>query len=653
VRAYRADIDGLRALAVLSVVAFHIGVPSIAGGFTGVDVFFVISGYLLTGILMRELDDGQYSLTGFYVRRARRILPAVTVVVLASLLAGFYLMAPSQFAQTANAARGVATISANMYFARIKADYWDQSSLADQPLLHTWSLAVEEQFYVGLPLLLWLTYRLGTAGRDDKARARRMVLGVLVLSALASIAYAQYLLAVRPGEAFYLVLPRAWELLIGSLLAIWLHGGSSKVSPWLLEAAGWLGFALVVASITLLHERMPFPGVTALLPCLGAALIIWSGSVGWGSAQKLLSVRPLAWIGKVSYSLYLWHWPILVLVNSAGWYARGLPHVTLFLQLAAMLLLAWLSWRFVEQPFRRGHMQARVAVRVLAVSATSLALLWGCGAIAEHIAEDGYPIRMPTPQLVLQLEHDRRAAPGIRCEGSEESDVIRLNGGGCLVGSTDVSEPLFVLLGDSHARMYTEGLAALMHEHQNTALIMARSSCVPVLGLEPPTRRECLELTRASIDFLTRSDIPLIALAGYWIDLAQNDEQARLLKQGLDATVLSLRASGKQVALLMDVPELHDDRHAYRAAIQSVRDGGGPVFGPTLSAHAKAQHRVHRLLNEVAEKHDLMLIDPTELMCGLNGCLIANQGRALYRDRHHITDDAAVQYKDIFKPLLD
>ena len=177
--AYRSDIDGLRALAVLPVVAFHGGLAGFGGGFTGVDIFFVISGYLLTGILMRELDEDRYTLAGFYVRRARRILPAVTVVVLTCLVASFYMMAPGQFAQTAQAARGVATISANMYFARIKADYWDQSSLADQPLLHTWSLAVEEQFYVGLPLLLWLLHRLGTAGRGDTARARRIALAVL------------------------------------------------------------------------------------------------------------------------------------------------------------------------------------------------------------------------------------------------------------------------------------------------------------------------------------------------------------------------------------------------------------------------------------------------------------------------------------------
>ena len=648
---YRSDIDGLRALAVLPVVAFHAGIAGFGGGFSGVDIFFVISGFLLTGILMRELDDGRYTLAGFYVRRARRILPALTVMVLATLVAGFYLMAPSQFVQTAHATRGVATISVNMYFARIKADYWDQSSLADQPLLHAWSLAVEEQFYVGLPLVVWLLYRTGSLGRGDKARKRGIVFGVLAVIALSSMAYAQWLLNVRPGDAFYLVLPRAWELIVGSLLAIGRHARASQERPWLRDAAGWVGFALIVSSIALLHERMPFPGFAALLPCMGAALVIWSGSMGQGALQTLLSSRPLVWIGKVSYSLYLWHWPIFVLVNSAGWYARGLPHVALPLQLAVMLLFAWLSWRFIEQPCRRGQMQTRGAFRVLVAAAASLAVLWACGTAAERIAEEGRPITMPTPPLLLQLEHDRLATPGIRCEGSADTKVIHQKGGGCLAG-TGTGAPLFALLGDSHARMYTESVDILMRENRSDAIIMARSSCVPVLGLQPPTRRECRELTQASLEFLTRSDIPLVVLAGYWIDLARDDNQARLLKQGLEATIAKLSKSGKRVVLLMDVPELHEDRDAYRAAIHSVREGGAPVFGPTLSEHTKAQRRIYQLLNEVAEKYSLMLIDPAVLMCGSDGCLMANKGRSLYRDKHHITDDAAIQYKDIFKSLL-
>ena len=651
--AYRSDIDGLRAMAVLPVVAFHGGLAGFGGGFTGVDIFFVISGYLLTGILMRELDEGRYTLSGFYVRRARRILPAVTVVVAACLVAGYYLMAPGQYAQTAQAARGVATISANMYFARIKADYWDQSLLADQPLLHTWSLAVEEQFYVGLPLLLWLLYRLGIAGhRGDIARARRMALGALFAVAVVSFAYAQRLLAVRPGDAFYLVLPRAWELLTGSLLAIWLHRGGAIASGWLRNAAGGLGIALIAASIVLLNERMSFPGMTALLPCLGAALVLWSGSVGCGPVQQLLSLPPLVWVGKVSYSLYLWHWPVLAFVNSAGWQGHGLSFVPLPLQFALMLLLAWLSWRFVEQPFRQGRVQSWGVRQVLIVSAASLAALWCSGFVACRIAKYGWPVKLSPPELVALLESDMRAAPGLRCEGSSDLATIRRDGGGCLLGSGDVA-PRFALLGDSHARMYTEAVEALMREHQSRALVIARSSCVPVLGVQPPTRPECRELTQASIDYLVRSDIPRVVLAGYWIDLATDDAKARILAEGLDSTVAKLSAAGKQVVLLKDVPELPNDLTLHRGAQSSLRAGGAAIYGPSLEDHEQTQSRFTAMLDEIARKNQSQVLDPATLLCSGDGCLIANRNRSLYRDRHHLTDAAAVTYRNIFLPLLE
>ncbi len=443
---------------------------------------------------------------------------------------------------------------------------------------------------------------------------------------------------------------RAWELLIGSCLAVWLHRVSPINTPWVRDAAGWLGIAFLATSIIMLQERMLFPGLAALLPCLGTLSLIWSGSLGVGPVQKLLATSPLVWVGKLSYSLYLWHWPVLVLVNSAGWYGHGLPHVPLYLQLAAMFLLAWLSWRFVEQPFRNGRI-GWGSRRVLTVSIATLAVIYFCGTVAKEIAQNSFPLKMPTPQLVFQLQNDMRTTPGIRCEGSDDPTVIRQNGGGCLVG-TGASAPRFALMGDSHARMYTDGLDILSRERHGRVLIMARSSCVPALAIEPPTRSECLELTKASFDFLANSNISLVVLAGYWIDLASDDDRALLLLQGIESAIVKLRASGKQVVLLMDVPELDDDRQAYRAALQSLRQGGLPVFGLTLSEHKKNQSRINYLLQDIARKYELMTLDPADLMCGVSGCLIADQGRAMYRDRHHITDDAAIYYRYLFSPLF-
>jgi len=651
VAAYRSDIDGLRALAVLPVVAFHGSVTGFSGGYTGVDIFFVISGYLLTSILLRELDDGRYTLVGFYVRRARRILPAVTAVVLTCLVAGFYLMAPSQFAQTAQAAQGVTTISVNVFFARIKTDYWDQSSLVEQPLLHIWSLAVEEQFYAGLPLMLWLLYRAGTARGGDAMDVRRILLGSLTLAAAGSLAYAQWLINIRPSDAFYLVLPRAWELLTGSLLSIWLHRRRLLASPLLRDTAGFLGLSLIVISIVSFDESVPFPGITALLPCLGAALVIGSGCVGQGLVQMILSLPPLVWMGKVSYSLYLWHWPVLTFLNSAGWYARGLPHVPLILQFFLILVLAWMSWLFIEQPFRHSAVPIVAKRRLLIISAASLAAIWTCGAVADDIARTGWPLRQNTPDLLVQIALDKTATPGLRCEGSENLVKILHDGGGCLLGKVS-DPPIFALVGDSHARMYTEAIEALVSEHVKSVFIMARSSCIPGLDIAPPTRPECRELTQASIDYLVHSKIRKVVLAGYWIDIARDDKFSQDLAEGLEKTVSKLVAAGKKVVLLKDIPELSHDNAAYLGAIRSLRSGGAMVYGPSLLDHEKNQERASNFLEKIAQKYNAHVIDPAKYLCIDGICIIANQNRSLYRDKHHLTDYAAAKKYKILEPLF-
>ena len=649
--AYRSDIDGLRALAVLPVVAFHGDVAGFSGGFTGVDIFFVISGYLLTDILLRELEKGTFALTTFYVRRARRILPAVTVVVLACLVAGFYLMAPDQFSQTAQAAQSVATISANMFFAQIKADYWEQSSLANQPLLHTWSLAVEEQFYFGLPLILWLLHRTGMGRRGDAVRARRILLSSLALVAAGSLVYAQWLLKARPGDAFYLVLPRAWEFLTGSLLTIGLHRQRMIVSPLLRDSAGFLGLSLIVISIVSLKESAPFPGIAALLPCLGAALVIGSGCVGQGPVQMMLSLPPLVWIGKVSYSLYLWHWPVLTYINSAGWYAQGLPHMPLISQFFLMLVLAWMSWLFIEQPFRHSAVPIVAKRRLLIISAASLAAIWTCGAVADDIARTGWPLRQNTPDLLVQIALDKTATPGLRCEGSENLVKILHDGGGCLLGKVS-DPPIFALVGDSHARMYTEAIEALVSEHVKSVFIMARSSCIPGLDIAPPTRPECRELTQASIDYLVHSKIRKVVLAGYWIDIARDDKFSQDLAEGLEKTVSKLVAAGKKVVLLKDIPELSHDNAAYLGAIRSLRSGGAMVYGPSLLDHEKNQERASNFLEKIAQKYNAHVIDPAKYLCIDGICIIANQNRSLYRDKHHLTDYAAAKKYKILEPLF-
>jgi len=350
---YRPDIDGLRALAVVPVIFFHADVKPFSGGFVGVDIFFVISGYLITAMLLQDIAARRFSILSFYERRARRILPALLTVVAMTIAAGFILLLPNEFEQLAKATRHIATFTSNHFFGQTKNDYWQQNALINQPLLHTWSLAVEEQFYLIVPVLLLLCCKL---------HRRLGVLMALLVLGIASLTVSQYWLHTQPKAAFYLLPARAFELIIGAILAIVPIRRCNTQSLKVNQYIGSVGLSCIVISIFFYHDKISFPGIAALLPCLGAAAIIYAGAAqrpeqtSW--VNKLLQVRVLVFIGLISYSLYLWHWPVLVLVRSVGWYARGMPTVPTSVIIIAITLLSWASWRWIEQPFRKQSVAA-------------------------------------------------------------------------------------------------------------------------------------------------------------------------------------------------------------------------------------------------------------------------------------------------------
>lgn len=288
---YRPDIDGLRAVAVLGVILYHFEVWPFSGGFVGVDVFFVISGYLITGIIANDLQADRFSILTFYQRRVRRILPALVACVAATSVAGLFILLPNELQDLGQSLIATALFASNIYF-------WSQSGYfapaADtQPLLHTWSLAVEEQFYIAFPLILAAVWRWN----------RRALVPTLLVLALLSLGVSAYQVQQAPQAAFYLSIGRGWELLVGSLIAL-CRSHLDKVPA----TCAWLGLAAIVASLVGYNEQMPFPGLAALLPCLGAAAIIVSAP--GTMVGNFLSSSPMRGIGLISYSLYLWHWPI-------------------------------------------------------------------------------------------------------------------------------------------------------------------------------------------------------------------------------------------------------------------------------------------------------------------------------------------------------
>ena len=364
---YRPEIDGLRAVAVLPVIAFHAGFFGFSGGFVGVDVFFVISGYLITGILAGDLEAGRYSITRFYERRARRILPALFVVLAVSIVAAQVLLMPPPFVDFSTSVFAVVLFLSNMLFIA-DVDYFGPGA-EETPLLHTWSLAVEEQFYILFPLLLWLLWRIG---------GRRLVLGGVIALGLASLAFSEWAWRVYPAQTFYFLPSRAWELLAGSVCALMPRALPARPSlAW--QAMGLASLAAIVVAVVAFDRETPFPSLWAVVPVGGAVGVILFASPGT-IAARLLSWRPVVAIGLISYSAYLWHNPLFVFAR-VGW--PGEPSLLLLAGLSlASLGLAWLSWRFVELPFRHQRGQTPLLARrwqVFGASALGIVLFAGFG----------------------------------------------------------------------------------------------------------------------------------------------------------------------------------------------------------------------------------------------------------------------------------
>lgn len=441
---YRPEIDGLRALAVLPVLAFHAGFDAFGGGFVGVDVFFVISGYLITGILLKELDAGRFSLLSFYERRARRILPALIAVMLVCLPAAALLLLPRDLEDFTQSLVAVASFSSNILFW-LESGYFDRTAEL-KPLLHTWSLAVEEQFYILFPLLLLALWQ----------APRVRLLAVLGLAFGVSLGLAEWGARAFPSAAFYLLPTRAWELLLGVFCAIWLHHRGTSFAPGAgVQVLGLAGLALIAAAVLLFDHDTRFPGMPALLPTVGTGLIILCAVPGT-LVHALLRQRLLVGIGLISYSAYLWHQPLFAFVRYAS------PEEPAPLLMGALLLavlpLAWVSWRFIEHPFRHpGRISARAVLRGGALAGIACLGLGIAGALTDGFRSQVLALRVgpervpiyeqileatarPLPQQMVDDGACRFSAPALDAAFEARFAACRAQHGAATV-----------VLGDSHA----------------------------------------------------------------------------------------------------------------------------------------------------------------------------------------------------------
>ncbi|MGJ8639119.1 MAG: acyltransferase family protein [Opitutaceae bacterium] len=630
---YRADIDGMRAIAVIPVVLFHLN-AGLSGGFVGVDVFFVISGYLITRILMRDIGSDKTAtqiILNFYERRARRILPAFFAVLAITTFFVSKWYFPEGFIAYAKS-----LIASNLFYSNFQ--FWSEISYFHpdsdtKPLLHTWSLSVEEQFYVFFPLLLVLM-------RGFKASILKVV---IVLATIASFAASMYTSWHHGSVSFFWSPIRAWELLFGSILAINILTVQSK--KWLNDLLGMVGLSMIIVAYFTINQQTPFPGVAALLPTLGTALVIFSGAGSQTKVSKLLSWSPLTFIGKISYSLYLWHWPLITIYK----------HYTIFPitvteklgLLITSIILAVLSWRFVEQPFRNKHRIPAKMVGVLSIAGISCFCLVGFTVIKN----DGFETRF-SDEVVSIAKSGTKFISELRNDLEEEATQI----------TNEESDYEFALLGDSHAGALKTKLLELLTKHEISFRPHVTGGHPPIIDVKSNRGGKEKWFSKIFNQVLEDPSIDVVYLAAYWSvyvygpitydsleprfppnlrddegNWFSSNEQFTFFEDNLRKTVDQLIESGKKVVLIGDAPEPAYDI-PLTLAFMKYRGLDPSSFKIQGDDYRTRNEAINGLLQNLAKQEHVFFIDLAPPLKGTGDWYIAYKDeQCLFRDINHLS----------------
>lgn len=646
---YKAHIDGLRAIAVSSVLIYHLSPEFLPGGFLGVDIFFVISGYLITSIILREVERGEFSMLRFLERRARRLLPALAVVLTATTVAAWILLLPEDLIAYGQSLTSTALISSNIHFWS-RSGYFDGAALV-KPLLHTWSLSVEEQFYLVWPLLLvgsvWMLRRLR---RADSVRPFLLVL-VLGVTGV-SLVSAEIVVRTAPKSAFFLMPYRAWELGIGAALALIGTQGLARVPAHLRSLLSCGGACCIMLSIALLSQDSSVPGVIALIPTLGAAAVIAFGATG--PVGRVLSSSPFVAVGLISYAAYLWHWPILALFH--GQAGRGVQGWEMVAVAGAVVVLSVITARYIERPLRasrwsRPWQPVVAGVMVLALIAGAGRALW---------LDGGWISRLdPSIRTIYEASVSRNPLRP-RCDGFQQAfsdDAF------CNFGMPKSGEEPFDLavLGDSNADQWVPMLSVYAGEKEWSGRQVTNSTCAPVLGvnrrnLSGNFNRQCEQYQETVLKFLQRNQgLREVVLAGVWTSFmdraiepnkVQFDAEVvafanRFGARGsfawhMAATISLIRRTGAEVLLIapiVDLPEFTP------ACVVKAVSAGRPATecGIARAAADKALAAPTKVLARLAsEIPGVRLVRPIEALCSKTHCSPMLDDVLLYRDFGHL-----------------
>lgn len=623
---YRPDIDGLRAFAVIAVVLFHanLGCP---GGYVGVDIFFVISGFLITSIIVPQIVNSEFSLLDFWERRIRRIAPALTVTVLAVIVAAWGLYLPGDFDRVGRAVVAQSLLISNFFYWRIAAYFGPDTETL--PLVHTWSLAVEEQFYVLMPLMLMCV----------AAVRKSWVAPAIIAGALASFGLNLWLTPRHSFTSFYLLPTRAWELLLGSILATYPNWGKSA-PRWLREIAGWTGLIAVSLAVAIFNRYTVFPGIAALLPCAGAVTFIWSGGPGSSnSPNRFLAFFPFVAIGRVSYSFYLFHWPALVF--SIYCFNAEMTLAWRIGIILAALVLSFLSWLVIETPFRKRRM-LRDRRTLIVGAAASVIILLSLGLVVQ--LGRGLPSRFDAGSLrYAAAENDNAFRYEVTAEAAEAGDFPRCGASNAPIGC--------LVWGDSHAMALMPVIDDICRD-QGIGLVQAtHSSTAPLLGFQSSgewsLQSQSAQFNDAVIRFIAAEHVPIVVITANWSGYATNPQFA----DSLSKTVGSLNRLEVRLFIMKDVP-FQGENVPRQLTLARFFGRSVDSIGIPLSTHREHQRMADQYLDRIPGSMAIVL-DPSEYLTDDKGiCRAEFDGQPMYWDSHHLSIKGSRRLLPLFGPML-
>jgi peptidoglycan/LPS O-acetylase OafA/YrhL len=631
---YRREIDGLRALAVVPVLLFHAGFEAFSGGYVGVDIFFVISGYLITTIILSELEQGKFSIINFYERRARRILPALFLVMIVCIPFAWLWLLPDDMKDFSKSLVAVSVFASNIFFWH-DSGYFDTAAEL-KPLLHTWSLAVEEQYYVFFPLFLMSAWRFG----------KRFIITILVFVAVASLLVAQWGSIARPTAAFYLLPTRGWELLIGAFAAFQLSKvGRVDFNKNLSEIGAGTGLALILYSVFSYSKVTPFPGLYALVPTLGTFLIII-----FATQQTLIGRvvgnNVFVSIGLISYSAYLWHLPLFVFARH-----RSLtePSKVVFAMLIlASLALAYLSWKYIETPFRSKQKVTKKYVFSFAILGSVFFCVYGMTGYYNN----GYDFRFSHTVNSLAKTVD----------GGMDACDWDVSHEPCYLGSKSQA-PFLAIVGDSHTNVLRKAFSESFGKLGVSALSYGMGWCVPLLDVgtnNPAKNPRCRSFIDNSFKKIMADDrIKYVVLHAEWTNYSKGyrwrdtgvafysdgftkttslEENKNVLARGLRRTIDLLHKSGKQVIIVKSVPE-YEVRVPDFLAKNFFINGEISLANFVIDGHKYAlrNSEIEDLFEKIPAQSDLQFVDPLAIFCSTGTCRYIDGEQVLYADSDHLS----------------